>query len=82
MQSTTHDIDQVTIAAAVEVSSLASRLRAAMLATMARWRTRRVVQDMSDAQLRDIGIDRTEILGNRPVIKVDARLATHLASLR
>jgi hypothetical protein len=53
-----------------------------MLTVIARRQTRRVVQGLSEAQLRDIVIDRTAVLGNRPVIEVDVRLATYLASLR
>lgn len=86
MQSITHDIDHPAIAATEGVGShgngLVNRPRGAMAAVMARRQTRRIVQSLSDAQLRDSGINRVDVLGNRPVIDVDARLATYLASLR
>jgi hypothetical protein len=82
MQSTTQNIDEATTAAAVEENHLAERLRDAMLLAMARRHTRRVVQGLSKAQLRDSDIDRVAVLGNRPVIDADVRLATYLASLR
>jgi uncharacterized protein YjiS (DUF1127 family) len=82
MQSTIQDIDQTTTAAAVEENRLAKRLRNAMLLAMARRNTRRVVEGLSEAQLKDSGIDRVPVLGNRPVFDVEARLATYLASLR
>jgi uncharacterized protein YjiS (DUF1127 family) len=81
MQSTIQNIDQAA-AAAVESNGLANRLRNAMLTVMARRQTTRVVQGLSEAQLRDSGIDRAAVLGNGPVIEADVRLATYLASLR
>jgi len=81
MHSTTQDIE-LTDGADAEGNGLADKLCNAMLTVIARRQTRRVVQGLSEAQLRDIGIDRTAVLGNRPVIEVDARLATYLASLR
>jgi hypothetical protein len=53
-----------------------------MLAVVARRHTRRVVQGLSEAQLRDIGIDRAAVLGDLPVIDTDVRFASYLASLR
>jgi uncharacterized protein YjiS (DUF1127 family) len=82
MQSITQDIDQSATAGAVEVDGLASRLRDAILAVVARRHTRRVVRGLSEAQLRDIGIDRAAVLGDRPMFDIDVRLATYLASLR
>jgi uncharacterized protein YjiS (DUF1127 family) len=82
MKSTTQDFDQAVIAAAVEDNGVAKRLRDVLCRAMARRNTRRVVQGLSDAQLRDSGIDQAAVLGNRPVVDVDARLATYLASLR
>jgi uncharacterized protein YjiS (DUF1127 family) len=82
MQSITQDTDQIATAGAVEVDGLASRLCDAMHAVVARRHTRRVVQGMSETQLRDSGIDRAAVLGDRPVIDTDVRLATYLASLR
>lgn len=82
MQLTAQGLDQSADVAPVEGGDLANRLSKAMGSLMARRRTRRVVQDLSDAQLRDSGIDRAAILGNRPVFEHDARLATYLASLR
>jgi hypothetical protein len=81
MQATTQDIDQAAIAA-VEQNRLAERLRNGILLAMGRRNTRRLVPGLSDAQLNDGGIDRAAVLGNRPVIEVDVRLATYLASLR
>ena len=49
---------------------------------IAGWHTRRIVAGLSDGQLRDVGIDRSTVLGNRPVIDIDAGLAHHLMSLR
>ena len=82
MHSTTQDIELTDGADAAEGNGLADKLCNAMLMVIARRQTRRVVQGLSEAQLRDIGIDRTAVLGNRPVIEVDVRLATYLASLR
>jgi hypothetical protein len=82
MKSTTQDFDQAVIAAAVEDNGVAKRLRDVLFQAMARRNTRRVVQGLSDAQLRDSGIDQAAVLKNRPVVDVDARLATYLASLR
>jgi hypothetical protein len=82
MKSTTQDFDQAVIAAAVEDNGVAKRLRDVLFRAMTRRNTRRVVQGLSDAQLRDSGIDQAVVLGNRPVIDVDASLATYLASLR
>lgn len=82
MQLTAQGINQSTDVAAVEGGDIANRLSKAMCALMARRRTRRVLQGLSDAQLRDSGLDRAAVLGNRPVIEHDARLATYLASLR
>lgn len=82
MHSTTQDIELTDGADAAEGNGLADRLCNAMLTVIARRQTRRVVQGLSEAQLRDIGIDRTAVLGDRPVIEVDVRLATYLASLR
>jgi uncharacterized protein YjiS (DUF1127 family) len=82
MQSITQDTDQIAAAGAVEVDGLASRIRDAMHTVVARRHTRRVVQGMSETQLRDSGIDRAAVLGDRPVIDTDVRLATYLASLR
>ena len=81
MQSTIQNIDQAA-AAAVESNGLTNRLRNAMLTVMARRQTTRVVHGLSEAQLRDSGIDRAAVLGNGPVIEADVRLATYLASLR
>jgi uncharacterized protein YjiS (DUF1127 family) len=82
MQLTVQDTNQSATAVPVEGGGLANRLSTAMLAVMARRRTRHVVQGLSDAELRDCGIDRAAVLGNRPVIDTDARLTTYLASLR
>ncbi len=82
MQLTAQGIDLPAVAAPVEGDHFANRLRIAMRALMARRRTRQVVQGLSDAQLRDSGIDRAAVLGSRPVIEHDARLSTYLASLR
>lgn len=86
MQSITQEIQHPAITDTAGIGNhgnrLVSTLRGAMAAIMARRQTRRVVQSLSDAQLRDSGIDRADVLGNRPVIDVDARLATYLASLR
>ena len=82
MHSTTQDIELTDGADAAEGNGLADKLCNAMLTVIARRQTRRVVQGLSEAQLRDIGIDRTAVLGNRPVIEVDVPLATYLASLR
>ena len=79
MQSTTQGMDQATPA---EDSRLAKRLRNAMSLAIARWNTRRVVQGLSEAQLKDIGVDRAAVLSNGPAIEADVRLATYLASLR
>ena len=82
MQSTTQGIVQAATAAAVEEDRLVKRLLNAMLLAMACRNTRRVVQGLSETQLRDSGIDRAAILGNGPVIAADVRLATYLTSLR
>ena len=82
MHSTTQDIKLADGADAAEGNSLADKQCNAMLTVIARRQTRRVVQGLSEAQLRDIGIDRAAVLCNRPVIEVDVRLATYLASLR
>lgn len=82
MQLTAQGIDLPADAAPVEGDRFVNRLSMSMRALMARRRTRQVVQGLSDAQLRDSGIDRAGVLGNRPVIERDVRLATYLASLR
>ena len=43
---------------------------------------RRTLASLSDAQLEDAGIDRTIARGKKPVIPVDVRLTTYMASLR
>jgi uncharacterized protein YjiS (DUF1127 family) len=45
-------------------------------------RTRLVVAGLSDAQLRDLGIDRAAIVGNRPAIEVPAGLMRSLMDMR
>lgn len=82
MQTINQDIDHAAKTAFTEDKGVSSRLRGAIFAVMARRQTRRVVQSLSDAQLRDAGIDRAAVFGNRPVIEVDARVAIYLASLR
>jgi uncharacterized protein YjiS (DUF1127 family) len=44
--------------------------------------TRRLVMDLSDEQISDAGIDRASVLGNKPILHVDARTTTYLHSLR
>lgn len=82
MQPIAQSIEQTPTAGPVEVANVAGNLLDAMLAIMARRHTRRVVQGLSEAQLRDSGINRAAVLGNRPVIQHEVRLATYLASLR
>lgn len=82
MQLTAQDIDHSAAVAPTDGDRFANRLSMAMRALMARRRTRQIVQGLSDVQLRDSGIDRAAVLGNRPVIDHDVRLATYLASLR
>ncbi|MGE8944017.1 hypothetical protein ACO2I3_19100 [Leptospira interrogans] len=82
MQLTAQEIHQSAIMAPVECGGLANRLSTVILALMARRQTGHVVQGLSDAQLRDAGIDRAAVLGNRRMIDADARLTTYLASLR
>lgn len=82
MQLAAQGLDQPADTAPVEGDPFANQLSMAIGMLMARRRTRQVVQGLSDAQLRDIGIDRVVVLGNRPVIEHDVRLATYLASLR
>lgn len=43
---------------------------------LVRERTRRVIADLSGAQLRDAGIDRSKVLGDKPVISVDVGVTT------
>jgi len=81
MQLTAQDINQTATAAAVEGDGFANRLSKAVFAVMARRQTRHVLQGLSEAQLRDCGIDRAAVLGNRPVIDADVRLTSYLASL-
>ena len=45
-------------------------------------RARRVVAELSDAQLEDAGIDRAQLFGNRPTIEVPARLMASLMLMR
>jgi hypothetical protein len=56
--------------------------RQAIWRIWAGWYTRRIVTDLSDAQLRDAGIDRSAVLGDAPRIEVDAGVMRYLMSLR
>ncbi len=56
------------------VAAMAEALGQAWAAMCAR----RVVAGLSDAQLKDVGIDRAELFGNRPTIEVPARLMSSL----
>jgi uncharacterized protein YjiS (DUF1127 family) len=49
---------------------------------LAAMRARRVVAELSDAQLKDAGIDRAQLFGNRPTIEVPARLMASLMLMR
>jgi uncharacterized protein YjiS (DUF1127 family) len=62
--------------------AVSARLHHALGGALARSRTRRIVAGLSEDQLRDAGIDRSGVLGNKPVISVAAGVATYLESLR
>ena len=82
MHEISRDFPHAVTPADFDGSNLAAHLRAIISRTMAGRQTRRVVEGLSDAQLKDSGIDRAMVLGNRPSMEFDARLATYLASLR
>jgi len=64
------------------LSAARGRLHRVLCRALMRSRTRRVVADLSEAQLRDAGIDRSTVLGAKPMIAVEARVTTYLISLR
>ena len=82
MSGFTHELQQSFAHPSRNWRSLVGRIGEVIHGAMARRHTRRVVAGLSDAQRRDSGIDPALVLGNRPAIEVDARLATTLASFR
>jgi hypothetical protein len=82
MLSAPQNADQAASSAHPSVKAFATSLGDALVAAMARRQTRHIVRGLSEAQLRDSGIDPASVLGDRPVIVSDVRLETYLASLR
>ncbi len=82
MQSISRNFHQTADADTGMSAGLITRTRIAVLGFLARRDTRVIVRHLSDAQLCDAGIDRGNILGNRPAMDVDPELTRYLASLR
>jgi len=81
MPGITQELPQAGALPSLKLGTTLRRTRQALSEALARSRTRRVIA-LSDAQLRDIGVDRSAVLGNKPVISFDAGITTYLMSLR
>ena len=82
MPVVTQELPQAVALPSLNLGAILGRICQALCGAFAGWHTRRIVADLSDAQLHDIGVDRSMILGNKPVIVVDVGVATYLMSLR
>jgi hypothetical protein len=78
MSGTTQALPQAAAHPPAYLHIVLGRVRQAL----AGWRTRRVIAGLSEAQLCDVGIDRSMALGNKPVIFTDAGVTSYLMSLR
>lgn len=82
MSEITQELSQTVALPSADLDSMAARIGQAVRGFLLRSRTRRVVVGLTDDQLRDIGVDRAEVLGNRPAIAVEAGVMRHLMSMR
>lgn len=82
VQPISQDFDQTGAAMTGTRNNLVTAISLAVFGFLARRRTRHVIQNLSTEQLRDAGIDRADVFGNRPVIEVDRDPTRFLASLR
>jgi len=82
MPGITQELPQAGALPSLKLGTTLRRTRQALSEALARSRTRRVIAKLSDAQLRDIGVDRSAVLGNKPVISFDAGITNYLMSLR
>ena len=78
MSGTTQALPQAAALPPAYLDIVLGRIRQAL----AGWHSRRVIAGLSDAQLCDVGIDRSMVLGNKPVIVTDAGVTSYLMSLR
>jgi uncharacterized protein YjiS (DUF1127 family) len=80
--SITQELSQTVALPAANLRSMLERVCQPVSKALAYWHTRRIVKNLSDAQLRDIGVDRSMVLGNRPMISVDAGVPAYLNEMR
>jgi hypothetical protein len=82
MSAITQELPQSAALDSPTLGTTLGRIHQTLRWAIAGWHTRRVVAGLSKAQLRDIGVDRSSVLGNKPVLVVDVGVETYLMSLR
>lgn len=64
------------------LDSILGRVGQGLRSALTRRHTCRVFAGLTDDQLRDIGVDRATVLGNKPVIAVEAGVMPRLMTMR
>ncbi|QEL21816.1 hypothetical protein FQV39_03930 [Bosea sp. F3-2] len=82
MSPITQAFPQAATFSILNLSGALGRICRAFGRALVRERTHRVIADLSETQLRDAGIDRSKVSGDKPVISIDAGVTTYLMSLR
>ena len=82
MPGTAQEVSQVGTLPSINLGAVLPRIARALCGAVGRSRTRSIVAKLSEDQLRDIGVERSTVLGNKPAISVDIGVMTYLMSLR
>jgi len=82
MSQTTEAFSRHSNVAAHHMAAMVRKLSAALRQSTDAARHRRSIAALSVSQLRDTGIDRSSIVGDKPSIEVDAGLMPYLMTLR
>ena len=82
MSEITQELPRTAALPRADLPGVAARIGQAVRSFLVRSRTDRIVAGLSEDQLRDIGVDRSTVLGNRPAMVIEAGVMPRLMSMR